>query len=94
MRRIRVIDHDGMNFRHEGFMQDPELREAYECGVKEGWRQAMEETYGGGYGHRDYGRGGMGSRRMDFREQPDRQWRDDDDPYMERRHRDSRGRFM
>lgn len=90
MRRIRVIDHDGMNFRHEGFMQDPELREAYECGRKDAYAEIMEEQYG----HRDYGRGGMGSRRMDFREQPDRQWHDDDDPYMERRHRDSRGRYM
>lgn len=94
MRRVRIIDHDGMNFRHESYMHDPDLREAYECGVKEGWRQAMEETYGG-YGHRDYGRGGVGTHPMDFRHHPDRQWRDEDiDPYMERRGRDSRGRYM
>lgn len=98
MRRLHIIDHDGIDYRHheERYMRDPELREAYECGVKEGWRQAMAETQG--YGERNYGHGGGYNQRDMWREQPpmyrERPY-EDEDMYEERRRRSSRtGRYI
>lgn len=84
-------------YREDKYRNDPELREAYECGRKQGWREAMEESQRGGY-----------HERRDWREMPpmmrenDRymggrpDYREDgyDDPYNERRRRDYRGRYM
>lgn len=100
MRRMHIIDEPHrmggeVYYREDKYAHDPELREAYECGVKEGWRHAMEEQYGHGY-----------NERRDWRELPpmmrehdrygDRpRYREDyDDDYSERRRRDSRGRYM
>lgn len=86
MRRLRVFDdpdYAGVFYRKEDYMRDPELREAFECGVKEGWRQAMEEQYG--YGERHIGRNGMGYRHDE----------EMDDDFNERRYRSARtGRFV
>lgn len=89
MRRIRIIDGDGIYMRHESkYMHDPELREAYKCGIEEGYEKAMREM---GYNERRdydrefYPRGGYGMR-------DDRDY--DRDDYSERRRRDSRGRYM
>ena len=84
-------------YREEKYMRDPELREAYECGRKQGWREAMIEAERGGY-----------NERRDWREMPPMMrehpmhdvppaYRHDggySDGYDERRHRDYRGRFM
>lgn len=90
MRRLRaIIDGDDMHYRHEEkYQYDPELREAYECGRKQGWREAMHEVEG--YGERR----GYDERR-DYRGLPpmyreDRDW----DEYDERRRRNRRtGRY-
>lgn len=85
-------------YREQDFMHDPELHKAYKCGVKQGWRDAMEESER---------RGGYHERR-DWREMPpmmrenDRymdgrpDYRQDgyDDPYNERRGRDGMGRYI
>lgn len=99
MRRLHIIEGDDMGYRHnkEKYMYDPELREAYECGVKEGWRQAMEEQYG--ERNRNYG-SGYGERHMPYEHRGNIMYRDvppmyrEDDMYEERRRRDSRGRYM
>lgn len=93
MRRV-IISGDEMGFRHheEKYLHDPELREAYECGRKQGWREAMEESYG----ERNYGRGGNYNQRDMWREQPpmyrERPY-EDDEMYEERRRRRANGRF-
>lgn len=100
MRRLRIID-DGIHYRHD---EDHELREAYECGRKDAYREIMEEKYGhDGYHERHYPtRGGH----ILYREHghdmlPDHpMYRHHDfiDPDGEeivyRRRRDSRGRYM
>lgn len=94
---MRIIDdpeYAGIFYReHEKFMHDPELKEAYEagyhCGRKEAYKELSGESYGERRDYRDWppmyreqgGRSGMN-------------YRDDDDGYMERRRRDSRGRYM
>lgn len=93
MRRVHVIDgYDRMGgevyYREEKFAHDPELREAYECGRKTGWREAMEESERRGGYHE----------RLDWRTMPpmmresDRGWDDDEVSY--RRGRDSMGRYI
>ena len=90
MRRLRIVDGDDMHYRHEEkYMYDPELREAFECGVKKGWREAMleAERYGERRGYderRDY----RGVPPM-YREEKD--WHEDE--YEERRRRRANGRF-
>ncbi len=96
MRRMRIIDNPdyvggGIFYRvHEKFMHDPELREAFECGKKEGWREAMREVEREGFGQRNFPPMFRDDRDMPpmFRDEQD--WRD----YEERRRRDSRGRWM
>lgn len=94
MRRV-IIDH-GIDYREDKYRHDPELREAYECGVKEGWRQAMEEQYGernrnyNGYGERHMPYEHRGN--MMYREMPP-MYREDDPDYEERRRRRANGRF-
>lgn len=59
MRKLHVIDnydHAGIYCREEKYMHDPELRDAYECGKKAGWREAMEELEHGEYAERHIGR--------------------------------------
>lgn len=103
MRRVRVLtDYDRMGgeiyYRSHKYDHDPELLEAYECGVKDGWRAAMEESYGE-RGNRG-GRGGYGERHMiDDRgrviryRDDERDWEDEDE-YKERRRRSRRtGRY-
>lgn len=94
MRRLRIVDGDDMHYRHheKKYMHDPELLEAFECGVKEGWREAMLEAER--YGERNYGRGGGYGERghrggVDYRD--DERW--DDSEYEERRRRRANGRF-
>lgn len=79
----------GIMYRKSKYEHDPELLEAYECGKKDGWREAMEESE-----HRYAERHTMPPI-MRERDNVIR-YRDDDwdDPYMERRRRDSRGRYM
>lgn len=88
MRRLRaIIDGDDMHYRHheKKYMHDPELLEAFECGVKEGWRQAMEEQYGERRGYDE---------RRDYRGMPPMYREDKDwDDYEERRRRRANGRF-
>lgn len=94
---MRVIDSPdymggGIFYReHEKYMHDPELREAYECGKKHGWREAMEEAERH-YGERRtyppmYREGGGRDGGMNYRDE-------DYDSYDERRRRDSRGRYI
>lgn len=90
LRRIIAPDYAGIFYRKEKYEHDPELLEAYECGRKAGWREAMEES--DGYHERrgnttHYGAGG----RILYREEPE--W-DDDGEVAYRRRRDSRGRYM
>lgn len=93
MRRLHVIeDYDRMGgeifYREEKYRHDPELLEAYHCGKKDGWREAMKEAERGGY-----------NERRDWREMPpmyrdhERPMHDDDDEIEYRRHRNSMGRF-
>lgn len=94
MRLRRIIDdYDRIGgeiyYRKDKYKHDPELMEAYECGKKDGWREAMEESDGyherrGNVTH--YGAGG----RILYREEPE--WNDDGDVAYRRR-RDSMGRF-
>lgn len=95
LRRIIQPEDGDIMYRHDKYAHDPELMEAYECGLKEGrkmgWREAMEEVDGyherrGNVTH--YGAGG----RILYREEPD--WDDDDEIIKYRRRRDSRGRYM
>lgn len=94
MRLRRIIDdYDRIGgeiyYRKDKFAHDPELMEAYECGKKDGWREAMEESDGyherrGNVTH--YGAGG----RILYRRDDDMY---DDDEVAYRRRRDSMGRF-
>ena len=97
MRLRRIIDdYDRIGgeiyYRKDKFAHDPELMEAYECGKKDGWREALEEADGyherrGNVTH--YGAGG----RILYRRDPDREMWDADDEIAYRRRRDSRGRY-
>lgn len=98
MRRLHVIeDFNRMGgeiyYREDKYAHDPELLEAYKCGKKDGWREAMHESEGYGerrmyddrgrvINYREHGRGGI-----DYREEYD------DDMYDERRRRRANGRF-
>jgi len=94
MRLRRIIDdYDRIGgeiyYRKDKYKHDPELMEAYECGKKDGWREAMAEADDyyerrGNVTH--YGAGG----RILYREEPD--WEDDGE-VVYRRRRDSMGRF-
>ena len=95
MRRLHIIEGDDMGYRHnkEKYMYDPELREAYECGRKEAYKEIMEEQYG--ERNRNYGNGGGYNQRDMWREQPPmyRERPYEDDEYEERRRRRANGRF-
>lgn len=92
MRRLHVIeDYDRMGgeiyYREDKCRHDPELREAYECGKKDGWRAAMieAENY---HERRVYDHDGI------IKYRHDDEW-DDDDMYNERRRRSRRtGRYI
>ena len=93
MRRVRVIEEPShrmggeIYYREEKFAHDPELLEAYKCGKKDGWREAMREPeeY---HERRMYDRDGIIKYRND-----EEDW--DDDDYMERRRRSRRtGRYI
>ena len=89
LRRIIEPEYAGVFYRKEKYQHDPELMEAYECGRKDGWREAMEESdvYHERRGNTThYGAGG----RILYREEPE--W-DDDGEVAYRRRRDSMGRF-
>lgn len=96
MRLRRIIDdYDRIGgeiyYRKDKYKHDPELMEAYECGKKDGWREAMEEADGyherrGNVTH--YGAGG----RILYREEPE--WDDDGDVEYRRRRRNSRGEYI
>lgn len=96
MRLRRIInDYDRVGgeiyYRKEKYAHDPELMEAYECGRKDGWCEAMEEAENyyerrGNVTH--YGAGG----KVLYRHEPDPEMWDDDVDH--RRRRDSRGRFV
>lgn len=87
MRRIHYIDqpdYAGIFYRKEDYMRDPELREAYECGREDAYREIMEEKYG--YGERNmHPHRGIGYRHDE----------EMDDDFNERRYRSARtGRFV
>lgn len=93
MRRVRVIEEPShrmggeIYYREEKFAYDPELLEAYKCGKKDGWREAMREAeeY---HERRMYDRDGFIKYRND-----EEDW--DDDDYMERRRHSRRtGRYI
>lgn len=91
LRRIIEPDYAGVFYRKEKYKHDPELMEAYECGRKDGWREAMEEDDGyherrGNVTH--IGQGG----RVLYRHDNDRMWDDDDDIEYRRRRR-ANGQF-
>ena len=93
MRRVRVIEEPShrmggeIYYREEKFAHDPELLEAYKCGKKDGWREAMREA-GEYHERRMYDRDGIIKYRND-----EENW--DDDDYMERRRRSRRtGRYI
>lgn len=52
MRRLHVIESPEhrmggeIYYREEKYAHDPELLEAYKCGKKDGWREAMREAEG------------------------------------------------
>lgn len=92
--RLRRITNEpeyaGIFYRREKYEHDEELAEAYECGRKDGWREAMAEADNyherrGNVTH--YGGGG----RILYRYDDDRMW---DDDVEFRRHRDNKGRFI
>ena len=98
MHRLHVIDEPHrmggeVYFREDKYMHDPELREAYECGKKQGWREAMKEVEHGGYNERR-------EWRMPpmYRDEPPmyrNDWRQPEDgEVMYRRHRAANGRYM
>lgn len=90
MRLKRIIDPEyaGVFYRRDKYEHDPELMEAYECGKKDGWHEAMEEI--DGYHERrgnvtTYDAGG----RILYRDD-ERDW---DDEIEYRRRRDRMGRY-
>lgn len=93
MRRLHVIDEPHrmggeIYYREDKFAHDPELLEAYHCGKKDGWREAMRESeHEGHYAERHYGHVGMPPM---YREHD---YIADDEPSY-RRHRDSMGRYV
>lgn len=92
MRRLHVLeDFDRMGgeiyFKHskEHYMQDPELREAFEAGCEHGYRKAMkamDDDYSERRMYDDRGRV------IQYRD--DREW---DDDYNEWRRRRANGRY-
>lgn len=91
MRRVRVIESPShrmggeIYYREEHFAHDPELLEAYKCGKKDGWREAMHEV------ERYHERKWPLEDIIKYRDDDD--W--DDDDYMERRRRSRRtGRYI
>lgn len=93
LRRIIEPDYAGVFYRKEKYEHDSELLEAYECGRKAGWCEAMGESDGyyerrGNVTH--YGAGG----RILYRHDPERDMWDDYDEVEYRRRRDARGRFI
>lgn len=97
MRRLHVIDnYDRMGgeiyYReHEKYAHDPELREAYEAGYHCGRKEAYKELSGEQYGERRTYPPMMREHDGIIRYRENEDW---DDPYQERRRRDSRGRYM
>ncbi|MDE7345137.1 MAG: hypothetical protein K2N48_00155 [Muribaculaceae bacterium] len=110
MRRLHVISHPEhemggeIYYRESEFMHNPELHRAYKCGVKQGWREAMEEVDRGEYAERHhYSRGSMPP--MYREEHPmhhetpmyrgSEGWREpEDDEIVYRRRRAANGRYM
>ena len=93
MRLKKIIDPDyaGIFYRSDKYHND-ELNEAYECGRKDGWREAMEEAerYYERRGNETHiGAGG----RILFRRHSDPYMEEDEDIEWRRR-RDERGRYM
>ena len=95
MRRLHVIDEPHrmggeMYFRHaDKYAHDPELLEAYHCGVKQGWKEAMEELESGGYHERNrYGR-----TLPPMMREHEREWDGDDEIVKYRRRRRANGEF-
>lgn len=89
LRRIIEPEYAGVFYRKEKYENDPELRDAYECGFADAMRKVYNED---GYHERrgnvtHYGAGG----RILYREEPE--W-DDDGEVAYRRRRDSRGRYI
>lgn len=68
---------------------DNKVSEAYECGMEDGYREAMKHVYG----ERSIHRSGAGLGREVYMRGGD-EYMDDEEMYNMRRRRDSRGRFM
>lgn len=108
MRRMTVVDsYDRMGgkvyYREDKYQHDPELREAYECGKREGWRSAMREAKHEHslYAERHYPEHGghiLYREEHPMHHEPPMYrdgWRmPEDDEIVYRRRRDSRGRYM
>lgn len=75
-------------YRKQDYMRDPELREAYDCGRKDAYREIMEEQYGGSYNHRDHHRTYPPMMREN-----DREWREPEDDEIAYRRRRANGRY-
>lgn len=93
LRRITEPDYAGVFYRKEKYEHDPELLEAYECGRRDGWREAMEEADGYHERRGNVTHLGAGGRIL-YRHDPDeydREMWDDDVEY--RRRRRANGRF-
>lgn len=96
MRLRRIIDdYDRIGgeiyYRKDKYKHDPELMEAYECGKKDGWREAMEEVEGYHERRGNVTHLGAGGRIL-YRNDDDSEMWDDEVEY--RRRRDNRGRYM
>ena len=93
MRRVRVIEEPShrmggeIYYSEEKIEHETELLEAYKCGKKDGWREAMREAEAY-HERRMCDRDGIIKYRND-----EEDW--DDDDYMERRRRARRtGRYI
>lgn len=98
MRIWEVFDTPSYEERRGGYrgrgsynQHDSKVSEAYECGMEDGYREAMKHVYG----ERSIHRSGVGLGREVYMRGGDEMWDDEDDGmYSMRRRRDSRGRFM
>lgn len=99
MRLRRIIDdYDRIGgeiyYRKDKYKHDPELMEAYECGKKDGWREAMEEVEGYHERRGNVTHLGAGGRILYRRDDEDYDRMYDDDIEYRRRRRNSRGEFV
>lgn len=104
MRRMTIVDSPEhrmggeIYYRESDFMHDPELHRAFKCGVKQGWREAMEEVDRGEFAERRHVGNDHISYRDRWRDEPpmmrENKWREPEDDEIEyRRRRRANGQF-